>query len=154
MGKNEAKSPISKVIQVGVVVRDVEKTVERLTSLGIGPFQEMVLPSGRVGWFRGDPMHADFKIYGAMIGDIQIELIQPLSGNSPHMEFLEMKGEGFQHIACAVEDVQTAVDKLVEKDASVLMREIFPESPGVAYMDLGIGNIVVELIQRPEVADA
>jgi hypothetical protein len=149
MEKSEVKSPFSKVIQVGVVVRDVEKTVERLTSLGIGPFQEMVLPSGRVGWFRGDPMHADFKIYGGMIGGIQIELIQPLSGNSPHMEFLETKGEGFQHIACAVPDVQAAADGLVDQGCSLLMREIFPESPGVAYMDLGIGNIVVELIQRP-----
>ena len=146
MEKSEVESPFLKVIQVGVVVRDVEKTVERLSSLGIGPFQEMVLPSGRVGWFRSDPMHADFKIYGAMIGDIQIELIQPLSGNSPHMEFLETKGEGFQHIACTVSDVQAAADRLVEKDCSVLMREIFPGGRGVAYMDLGIGNIVIELI--------
>ncbi len=149
MEKSEVKSPFSKVIQVGVVVRDVKKTVERLSSLGIGPFQEMVLPPDRKEWFRGEPMYADFKIYGAMIGDIQIELIQPLSGNSPHMEFLETKGEGIQHIACAVPDVQAAVDKLAEKDVSILMRAKFPGDRGVAYMDLGVGNILVELIQRP-----
>ena len=144
-----SKPPFTKVIQVGVVVKDVDKTVERLSELGIGPFNEMKLPEGRVGWFRGDPMHADFKIFGAMMGDIQLELIQPLSGNSPHMEFLQTKGEGIQHIACAVEDVQATADELVKQDASVLMREIFPGGRGVAYMDLGIGNIVIELIQRP-----
>ena len=106
-----AEKPVfNKVIQVGVVVRDVEKTVERLTAVGIGPFQEMKLPPDRKEWFRGEPMYADFKIFGAMIGDIQIELIQPLSGDSPHMEFLKTKGEGIQHIACAVPDVQEAVD--------------------------------------------
>jgi methylmalonyl-CoA/ethylmalonyl-CoA epimerase len=149
MEKSKAKSPFSKVIQVGIVVRDVEKTVERLTSLGIGPFQEMVLPPDRKEWFRGEPMYADFKIYGAMIGDIQIELIQPLSGDSPHKEFLETKGEGIQHIACAVEDIQKAVDELAEQDVSILLRAEFPGGRGAAYCDLGVGNIIIELIQRP-----
>ena len=40
-----------------------------------------------------------------MIGDLQIELIQPLAGESPHKEFLETRGEGIQHIACAVDNV-------------------------------------------------
>ena len=144
------KSVFNKVIQVGVVVRDVEKTVERLTAIGIGPFQEMKLPPDRKEWFRGEPMYADFKIFGAMIGDIQIELIQPLSGDSPHMEFLNTIGEGIQHIACAVPDVQEAVDELEKKDVEVLMRAKFPGDRGVAYMDLGASNILVELIQRKE----
>jgi methylmalonyl-CoA/ethylmalonyl-CoA epimerase len=150
MPDKKEDSVFKKVIQVGVVVKDVEKTVERLTVIGIGPFQQMVLPPERKEWFRGEPMYADFKIYGAMIGDIQIELIQPLSGDSPHMEFLKTKGEGIQHIACAVPDVREAVDKLAEKDVDVLMRAKFPGGGGVAYMDLGTGNILVELIQRKE----
>ena len=64
-------------------------------------------------------------------------------------QFLEIKGEGIQHIACAVPDVQAAVDELAEKNVGVLMRAKFPGDRGVAYMDLGIGNILVELIQRP-----
>jgi hypothetical protein len=150
MTEERTRSPFSKVIQVGIVVRDVEKTAERLTSIGIGPFNPMELPPERKEWFRGEPMYAEFKIFGAMIGDIQIELIQPLSGNSPHMEFLETKGEGIQHIACAVPDVQEAVDELAEKDVDVLMRAKFPGDRGVAYMDLGVGNILIELIQRKE----
>ncbi|MFC1921235.1 VOC family protein [Chloroflexota bacterium] len=144
----ENKSPFSKVIQVGVVVKDVDKTVERLTELGIGPFNEMKLSPEREEWFRKERMYADFKIFGAMIGDIQIELIQPLDGDSPHKEFLETKGEGIQHIGLAVPDVQAAVDELTPQGVEVLLRAKFPGGGGVAYCDLGVGNIIFELIQR------
>jgi methylmalonyl-CoA/ethylmalonyl-CoA epimerase len=145
--EKKKESPFTKVTQIGIVVRDVDKTVERLTSLGIGPFQEMILPPDRVEWFRDKRMYADFKICYAMIGDIQIELIQPLKGESPHKEFLNTTGEGIQHIGCAVKGLQKKVDKLVEQGAEVLLRAKFPEGGGVAYCDLGAGNIIVELIE-------
>jgi methylmalonyl-CoA/ethylmalonyl-CoA epimerase len=145
--ENTKESPFTKVTQIGIVVRDMDKTIERLTSLGIGPFQEMTLPPDRVEWFRDKRMYADFRIYFAMIGDIQIELIQPLDGESPHKEFLNTKGEGIQHIGCAVEGLQNKVDKLTEQGAEVLLRAKFPGGGGVAYCDLGVGNIIIELIE-------
>lgn len=148
MTQDKTESSFTKVIQVGLVVKDVDKVVERLTSLGIGPFTQGGLPPDREEWFRDKRMYADFKIRSAMIGDIQIELIQPLSGDSPHKEFLESKGEGIQHIACAVEDVEKEIAKLTSKGATVLLRAKFPGGRGVAYMDLGAGGLIIELIQR------
>lgn len=148
MTTDKTESSFTKVIQVGIVVRDVEETVKRLTSLGIGPFSQMVLPPERQEWFRDKRMYADFKIYGAMIGDIQIEFIQPLSGDSPHKEFLETKGEGIQHIACAVEDIEKEVEKLTKQGVTTLLRAKFPGGRGVAYMDLDAGGLIIELIQR------
>ena len=148
--KKTKESPVTKVTQRGIVIRDMDKTIERLTSLGIGPFQEMTLPPDRVEWFRDKRMYADFRICYAMIGDIQIELIQPLSGESPHKDFLNTKGEGIQHIGCAVKDVQGKVDKLTKQGVEVLLRAKFPGGGGVAYCDLGVGNIIVELIEQPQ----
>jgi methylmalonyl-CoA/ethylmalonyl-CoA epimerase len=137
-----------KLTQVGVVVRDVEKAIKRLTALGIGPFQQMALSPEREEWFRGKRMYADFKIYGARIGDVQIELIQPLSGDSPHKEFLETKGEGIQHVMFAVDDFDKEVARLTKKGATELLRAKFPGGRGVAYLDLGVGNIIFELSQK------
>jgi hypothetical protein len=95
MGKNTAvESPFSKLIQVGVVVEDLEKAVERLLSLGIGPFTPMFLPPDAEQWFRGKPLNAKFKISGTRLGEIVLELIQPVEGESPHQEFLDSKGGG------------------------------------------------------------
>jgi len=134
--------------QVGVVVKDVERVVERLTDIGIGPFEPMNLPADREEYFRDKRMYADFNIHATRIGNVQLELIQPLSGDSPHKEFLDTRGEGIQHVMFAVDDLEKTTAQLTGKGVTVLLRAKFPGSGGIAYMDFGAGNIVVELVQK------
>jgi methylmalonyl-CoA/ethylmalonyl-CoA epimerase len=134
--------------QVGVVVRDVNKVVERLSSLGIGPFEPKNLPPDRNEWFRGKPMDADFNIQAARVGNVELELIQPLKGDSPHKEFLETKGEGIQHVMFAVDDFEKELDRLTKQGVEVLLRAKFPGGSGVACLDLGAANFVIELVQK------
>jgi catechol 2,3-dioxygenase-like lactoylglutathione lyase family enzyme len=148
MKKNTAaESPFSKLIQVGVVVKDLDKTVERLLSLGIGPFTQMHIPDDAEQWFRGKPLDAKFKISGAKLGEIMLELIQPLEGKSPHQEFLDSQGEGIQHIAFAVDDLDREVAKLTKQGASILLSANLRDVR-VAYLDLGVGGLIFELMQR------
>jgi methylmalonyl-CoA/ethylmalonyl-CoA epimerase len=134
--------------QVGVVVKDVEKVVERLKDLGIGPFRGGTLPPERVEYFRGERMYADFDIRSAMLGNVQLELIQPLEGDSPHKEFLETKGEGIQHVMCQVDDFRETVEELTAKGVEVLLKAEFPSGGEIAYLDLGVANIVIEFSQK------
>jgi methylmalonyl-CoA/ethylmalonyl-CoA epimerase len=134
--------------QVGVVVKDVERVVERLTDIGIGPFEPMNLPADREEYFRDKRMYADFNIHATRIGNVQLELIQPLSGDSPHKEFLDTRGEGIQHVMFAVDDLEKTIAQLTGKGVTALLRAKFPGSGGIAYMDFGAGNIVVELVQK------
>ena len=148
MGKKKAvESPFSKLIQVGVVVKDLDKVVERLTSLGIGPFTSMHIPDDAEQWFRGKPLDAKFKISGAKLGEIVLELIQPLEGKSPHQEFLDSQGEGIQHIAFAVDDLDREVARLTKKGVNVLLSANLPKVR-VAYLELGAGGLVIELMQE------
>lgn len=143
--ENSTGSPFTEVTQIGIVVKDLDKTVKRLTVLGIGPFKSGALPPDREEWYGTQRMYADFKIASAYIGNIQIELIQPVSGASPHKDFLESKGEGIQHIACAVKDVRQEVDRLTGLGAEVILRAKFPGGREIAYCDLGSG-LFVELV--------
>ena len=136
-----------KITQVGVVVRDVDKTVEHLSAMGIGPFEPKTLPPDRKEWFRGKPMDAEFNIQAARIGDVELELIQPISGESPHKEFLESKGEGIQHVMFAVDDFNKEVDRLTKNGASVLLEAKFGDR-GLAYLDLNVAGIIIEMIQK------
>jgi len=148
MKKKIAKeSPFSKLIQVGVVVKNLDKAVERLSSLGIGPFTPMLLPPDAEQWFRGKPLDAKFKISGARLGEVVLELIQPVEGKSPHQEFLDNQGEGIQHIAFAVDDLDREVSRLTKQGVSVLLSANLHDVR-VAYLDLGVGGLVIELIQR------
>ncbi len=126
----------------------MERVVERLTDIGIGPFEPMNLPADREEYFRDKRMYADFNIHATRIGNVQLELIQPLSGDSPHKEFLDTRGEGIQHVMFAVDDLEKTIAQLTGKGVTALLRAKFPGSGGIAYMDFGAGNIVVELVQK------
>ena len=141
------KSPFSKLIQIGVVVRDMDKAIQRLTSLGIGPFQPKIIPPNTKEWFRGEPLKAKFDIRSAMMGDMELELIQPIEGDSPHQEFLDSKGEGIQHIAFAVDDLDKEVAKFTKQGVSVMLSGRLPDGRGGDYLDLEVGGIILELMQ-------
>jgi hypothetical protein len=137
-----------KLTQVGVVVRDVKQVSERLAFLGIGPFQEMLLPPDRQELFRGKPALADAKIMGATLGGIQLELIQQLAMESPHREFLEIKGEGIQHIMVVVDDIEKEIKRLTDKGCTVLLDIRMPGGLHGAYIDLHAGGIILEMFQK------
>ena len=137
-----------KLMQVGVVVKDVKQVAERLAFLGIGPFNEMKLPPDRQESFRGKFALADAKIMGTTLGGTQLELIEPVAAESPHREYLETKGEGIQHIMIAVDDIEKEIKRLTDKGCTVLLDIHMPGGRHGAYIDLNAGGIIVEMFQK------
>jgi hypothetical protein len=79
------KIKIVDIIQIGTVVRDLQKTVDNYwATFGIGPWQivRMELPILREVTLRGKPVEASMLAAIAQSGSIQLELIQPLEGPS------------------------------------------------------------------------
>ncbi|MGH9971956.1 MAG: methylmalonyl-CoA epimerase [Pyrinomonadaceae bacterium] len=54
------------------------------------------------------------------IGETHIELLEPLTPDSPVGKFLEKRGPGIHHIAIRVNDVQAALAQLKEKGARLI----------------------------------
>ena len=94
---------VSEISQIGVVVRDIEQTMDNYYRLlGWGPWKvytssPAVLSVSKV---RGKDTPFSMEIALYHIGNIQIELIQPLSGPTLYQEFIDTNGEGLQHLAC------------------------------------------------------
>jgi methylmalonyl-CoA epimerase len=59
----------------------------------------------------------DQKVRVAMlpIGESRIELLEPISDDSPISKFLEKRGGGIHHIAVEVEDIEASLARLKEK---------------------------------------
>jgi methylmalonyl-CoA/ethylmalonyl-CoA epimerase len=145
------QSAFSHLVHIGVVVKDMDKAVERLTALGVGPFKTRVLPPDAKEIFRGKPFFPKDRVFIKItqIGNMELELIQPLDGDSPHKEFLDTKGDGIQHLGFMVKDLSKEVKRLTENGASTMLTSEFKGGGGVAYLDLDVGGIIVELVQRP-----
>jgi methylmalonyl-CoA/ethylmalonyl-CoA epimerase len=147
--KVKRKSTFSRPVHVGVVVRDMGKTIERLAALGIGPFQPRILPPDAREKYRGKPFQPGRRvtIQTTRIGDMELELIQPINGKSPHQEFLERKGEGIQHLGFIVDNLEEEVKRLTAKGSVVILTSEFKGGGGVAYLDLDAAGLIVELVQ-------
>lgn len=107
-----ARVELKQIPQICVVVRDVQEAMERYwKSFGIGPWQvyTMAPPLMTEMTIREKPEPYSMRIALAQVGNIQWELIQPLTGQSIYKEFLEQSGEGVHHVLSVVDDYDKAL---------------------------------------------
>ncbi len=57
-----------------------------------------------------EPCTFELNIAKTRLGPMVLELIQPVSGKSPHQDFLEARGEGVQHFGFLVGDVEESIE--------------------------------------------
>lgn len=138
--------PLPPVSHMGVVVRDVDKTVAFLSStFGIGPWQirEMSRSQDEVRVGEGP-----YKVKVALttIGSLNLELVQPIEGRTMHSRFLEARGEGLEHIGFRVPNMDEVVSKLQQHGMRI--RQSYVGQTGYAYMDSPeTGGIIFEITQ-------
>jgi methylmalonyl-CoA/ethylmalonyl-CoA epimerase len=95
---------VGKVDHIGIAVKNLEETLK---------FYEEVLGIKCVA----DEVVEEQKVKTAFLplGDTEIELLESTSEDGPIAKFIEKKGEGIQHIAYRVDDIEKALEELKEK---------------------------------------
>lgn len=120
---------------VGLVVRDCKETIDYFRSLGI-----FTIPSSEPRVMEGKKA----KLIGihVFLGPLWIEVWQPVSGNTVQQQFLDTHGEGINHVALDVIDIEKARAGMAEKGIPVA----FNNRDDSTYYDTGkSGNMLVEL---------
>ena len=113
----DPKQVFKSCVQVGCVVADIDRSMDALTKIfGIGPFRCIDWPpAGREDMNRQyHGRSADFtaRMAFAEIGAIELELIQPVSGESVWADFLREHGGGIHHIRYNVDDPESLMEYL------------------------------------------
>jgi methylmalonyl-CoA/ethylmalonyl-CoA epimerase len=137
------------IFEVGVVVKDLDKTIGYLTSLGLGPFRIRMSthPSGIV---RGKKAYYNVKVAMAQQGVVQLQLIEYLEGKTIFEEFLREKGEGLHHIAFKVGDLSAALARSASKGLRVLQQDQFVGGGGLVHLEsTKMVGFIIKLIQHP-----
>ena len=103
---------IKKIDHVAIAVKNLQEEIARYRDvMGLEFLGTEVVPEQKV-------TVAFFKV-----GDVLIELLEPLSADSPISAFIEKKGGGLHHLALEVDDIQSDIRKLREKNVQMLDRE-------------------------------
>lgn len=99
--------------QIAVVVRDVYEAMDNWsTLLGIGPWdvrhftQDTMRDFTYMGELVTEPF--DFICAVTWVGEVEMELIQPIAGPNIYWKHLEDEGEGLHHIKDVMPDEEIA----------------------------------------------
>lgn len=95
------------VTQIGVVVKDIRESLKNYTELlGWGPWNVYELEKSRLDHTEvyGEVTEYTSIIAETNLGNIDFELIEPVSGPNIYKEYIEQHGEGLHHLACMGSD--------------------------------------------------
>ena len=95
---------ITKLEQVCMVIHDVDKTVGDIwNTFGIGPWEVYIRNADTMQdmFYLGKPAYFGLKAARAQnkLDGMEIELIEPMEGESIFSDFLREHGEGIQHLS-------------------------------------------------------
>ncbi len=102
---------MDKIEHIGIAVKDLEKSNQLFAALfGEKHFKtEEVLSEGvKTSFFKTGPN--------------KIELLQATNAESPIAKFIDKKGEGIHHIAFAVNDIVSEINRL-KKEGFIILNE-------------------------------
>ncbi len=117
----DQKEPVivtKRITQVAVIVKDIDKArIAWAQMLGVKAPEVSVAEGhfSRPTLYMGNPSDAKAKLAFFAMDNLQIELIQPLGGESTWQEFLDKNGEGIHHVAFEVKNIDN-----IEKDFALL----------------------------------
>ena len=143
---------------MGIVVHDLDKSIENYqNAFGIGPWGIMNIDSSIFSdmTYNGRPVQHRFRAAFAMVGPLQLELIQPVEGDNIFSDFLKEHGEGLHHLGhLRVSNLDEAIETFEKEDFPCLQSGRYPGG-GYAFMDtVKTLGVIIELLEVPETVPA
>lgn len=137
---------LSPVEQVGFVYKDLDAAIALYEPL-FGPFE--VQKFGPLEWeYRGRPEESEIYMAMGKSGDIEIELIQWVSGETPHKEFIDAGCEGMHHLRFAVDNLEEKLREAAEFGYAVIWKKHFAEGVAAAYLEREGDPLLIELFEN------
>jgi len=130
------------VDHVGVAVRNLDEAIDLYRDV-LG--------------FKLESVHvlAERKVRVAFLstgGETRIELLEPLGNDSPVAKFLENRGEGIQHLAVRVKNIEAVLAELKQK-AVILVDDkprVGAEGAKIAFVHpKSTKGVLLELVETP-----
>lgn len=95
---------LMKVDHIGIAVKNLDETLKFYTEvLGLQLHGTEVVEEQKV------------KVAFLPVGDTEVELLESTSDDGPIAKFIEKNGEGIQHIAFKVDNIEAAIEEMKAK---------------------------------------
>jgi methylmalonyl-CoA/ethylmalonyl-CoA epimerase len=131
---------IMKVDHIGIAVKNLDETLKFYTDvLGLK--------------LQGTEVVEEQKVRVAFlpVGDTEVELLESTTDDGPIAKFIEKNGEGVQHIAFKVDDIEAAIEEMKAKGMMMIDEKPRYGAGGarIAFMHpKSTHRVLVELSER------
>lgn len=133
---------VEKIDHIGIAVKSIKKTSELLSNiLGLKVAGEENVEEQKV------------KVAFLPLGDSELELLESTSPEGPIARFIEKKGEGIQHIAFRVDNIEKVLEKLKKEGVRLIDEKPRYGAGGakIAFLHPKSTNgILIELCERKD----
>ncbi len=141
------------VCQIGLVVKDIEASVEAYSRVFGLPKPNVIItdePEKARAVYRGATTNAQAKLAFFNMGQVDIELIEPIGEPSTWQEALDEQGEGVHHIAFIIKDTKQVVAYLEAQGMPVIQQGHYTGGM-YTYIDSAPAlGVVLELLENFE----
>ena len=133
---------LKKIDHIGIAVKDLESAIKFYSGVlglkvkAIEEFEDLQV-----------------KVAFLPLGDVLVELVQPLSPDAPLAQRINEQGEGMYHLAISVRNINQALTEL--KAAGIAMRDNSVRPGGMKSLIAftkpdHTNNVSIELVERTE----
>ena len=137
-------SAVRTPVQVAWVTAGLDATEAALSGL-LGAKKWVRLPGVHFGpdtcSYRGTPADFVADISLSYAGEMQLELIAPVSGESIYTEFLREAGPGLHHICVEADNFADALEEAQATGATVVQRGVMPGGMEFAYVSAQLAGV-------------
>ncbi len=134
--------------QVGFVVPELERAIDHYEPL-FGRFE--IVEYGRIegARFRGVPSPYEIRLGIGHSGELELELIEWISGETPHKEFIQAGRSGMHHLSFTVPDLDGVVEKAGRLGYEPIWYHAMSDEIKYVYLEHADDPLLIELTQRP-----
>jgi len=129
---------LEKIDHIALIVKDIDKAAKSYADMfGFKAVEAREDPGG------------EFKSVMAKLGDITLELFQPLKPGSLS-KFLEEKGGGLHHVSFATNNIKQELKTLKEQGRRLINEEpmVLPNAKIAFVHPSAAENVLIELVQK------
>jgi len=131
---------VSKIDHIGIAVSNLDEAVKLYRDvLGLELHGTEVVPEQKV------------RVAFLPVGDTEVELLESTSAEGPIAKFIEAKGQGIQHIAFRVDDIEAALEEMKAKGMRLIDEKPRYGAGGAKIAFLhpkSTGGVLIELCER------
>lgn len=122
----DPKSVFHNPIQIGVLTKDLDKFLDKLENVfGIGPWRiAKYPPEGNAPFMEYKGKNGNFKANFCFVnlGNIELEVIQPLEGENIWDDFMEHQGNSIHHIKWLIDDHKPVEEYMNKNGYSIIQQ--------------------------------